>query len=348
MKGPAVVLLTVVQTVSLLAHPASAQTPEYAALIDRYASGDVAGAAAALAAWDRPRVQQALRAQANEAAAHLKAAAMLHTEAGFVASAPDVPFHVDIAWRLLDRLQDDRFGLEPGDRLFTARWHALAAIVHLAHLDARRARMVINRGLTIDRKNAEIRLVAGWMLEMQLRREQTNLRGRWNLESSGRFGSDIVAQHQTRMRELTQVYAGIVADHPDSFEARLRLGFVQLVNKSPDNARETLQPVAARSARGDLQYLAHLFLSGLEEQAGRLDEAAAHAEAAYALSPMQSSLVALMRIETARGHTDRVQTLGASFAARGDDVPPDLWNFYNMGFTGGGLLSSLRTEARGR
>ena len=148
------------------------------------------------------------------------------------------------------------------------------------------------------------------------------------------------------LHQAAQTYRGIIANHPEFDEARLRLGWVLALNDSVDNAREQLEMVAARATRPDLAYLAHMFLGALHERARRPADAAREYEAARAVSAFQSSLIALMRMAALRGEDERVRALAAEVAERPDDDEDDPWSFYPLcGTTRRSLLDGLRAEA---
>jgi hypothetical protein len=147
------------------------------------------------------------------------------------------------------------------------------------------------------------------------------------------------------LHQAALIYRGIIASHPEFYEARLRLGWVLALNDSVDNAREQLEVVAARAERTDLAYLAHMFLGSLHERARRPVDAAREYEAARAVVSFQSSLIALIRIAAFRGDDERVRLLAAEVAERSNDED-DPWSVYPVcGITGWSLLDGLRADA---
>jgi hypothetical protein len=84
----------------------------------------------------------------------------------------------------------------------------------------------------------------------------------------------------------------------------------------------------------------------VHERANRLSEAAREYEAARAVAPLQSAVIAQMRIVAALGHDDRARALAADIPAADDPDAVDPWHTYNMCFTGGRLLAGLRAEAQ--
>jgi hypothetical protein len=309
---------------------------QYLALLDSYATGDVTGAVTALSAWPEARVRTAVRTvDAQIAHDRARTAIMLHTDAALDGS-PDgrEPFHVDVARTFLRRLTDR------GARDFAARWHALIGILYCMREDEKRARLEINLGLALDTKHKDVNLVAGALVEHRVGREEPNLRGGWTVDPKD---GDLLARS---LHQAAEGYRVIVSNHPDFLEAQLRLGWVLDLNNSPQRAREQLEAVVARATRADLLYLAHLFLGSLHERANRLGEAAREYEAARAVAPLQSSIIALIHVEAALGHHDRARSLAAEISTTAGPAGVDPWHFYNVCFTGGGLLEGLRAEAR--
>jgi hypothetical protein len=268
---------------------------------------------------------------------------MLHTDVAFEQSADGrESFHVDVARSFLRQLTvRPRAGLRPpddGGRDFATRWHALIGILYCMRNDDKRARLEINRGLTLDSNHRDVNLVAGALLEHQASRAEPNLRGRRNAELG-----DLIARS---LQQAANGYRGIVSKHPDFLEARLRLGWALTLNGAPEPAREQLEIVAARATNAELRYLAHLFLGSIHEGADHLGDAAREYEAAWAAAPGQSSVIALIRTHAALGNDDRVRSLVEGIPATAGTDAHDPWHFYNTCFTGGELLEGLRREAR--
>ena len=301
----------------------------YLALLDSYAGGQVIEAVDALSAWPQARVRAAVRSLDERAAlARARTALILHTETAFREPADGrEPFHVEVARSFLGRVLNEtadvggkRIKPSPQARDLAARWHALLGILYCVRDDDRRTLLAISQGLALDSKHKDVHLVEGARSE--------------------------------RIRDLsraTMSYRGILSDHPDFLEARLRLGWVLHAASSRDSqerSRELLEDVAARTERPDLLYLGHLFLGSVHERANRPSEAAREYEAALAAMPMQSAVIGLIRVETALGHDDRARALTADIPAADSPGTFDLWHSYNRCFTGGALVEGLRAEAQ--
>ena len=83
------------------------------------------------------------------------------------------------------------------------------------------------------------------------------------------------------------------------------------------------------------------------DEAERLCEAAGgEYEAAWAVAPGQSSVIALIRTHAALGNDDRVQSLVNGIPATAGSDGHDPWHSYNACFTGGELVEGLRREAQ--
>ena len=299
----------------------------YLALLDSYAAGQATEAVDALSAWPHAQVRAAVRSlDARAARERARTATILHTETAFQ-EPPDgrEPFHVEIARSFLGRVLNEtadvggkRVKPSPNARDFGARWHALLGILYCVRDDNRRSQLTINQGLTLDSKHRDLNLVDGAISE--------------------RGGNFVRA---------TLSYRGILSNHPDFLEARLRLGWALVRDHQPqERGRELLEDVVARTARPDLLYLGHLFLASVHERANRLSEAAREYEAARGVLPMQSAVIGLIRVETALGHDDRARALAGVIPAADIPGPFDLWHSYTRCFTSGALLEGLRAEAQ--
>ena len=315
---------------------------EYISHVDQYVSGQTTDAVAALAAWPDARVRAAVKSldgQPPLSPARLRAAVVLHTEAALGEEDNHRElFHLDVARTLVERLLATP-RVPPAARDFAARSYAMWAVVYCTRGAPGLAGSLVNRGRVVDGNNPFVNLVAGALLEYRLLQIEPNPRGTWNVEV------ERTPALKGLLHRAALIYRGIIAGHPEFYEARLRLGVVLAFNDSVDNAREQLEVVAARAERADLAYLAHMFLASLHERARRPADAAREYEAARAAASFQSSLIALIRMAGLRGEGDRVRALAAEVAERpGDEDDP--WSVYPLcGITGRSLLDGLRADA---
>ena len=298
---------------------------EYLALLDRYVTGEPTDAATALASWPASRVRTAVRAvESRLSPAKLRTAVMLHTESGFSDINEEPQFYqLDLARSLLQRFVGSLGRSQPGAKDFAARWHALTAMLHCIRNDEPRARFAINRGRALDANHKYVNLLDNALVEYRILN----------------FYKGNVQQAALRYRE-------IVSRDPDFFEARLRLGRLLTSIGALQKAREELEIVAARATSTDVAYLAHMFLASVHERAKRDADAEREYEAARAVAPYPTALIALIRIAAMRGQSAYVQSLAAEIPvmeAKGEEDP---WGHYNLCVTGGDLFEGLRADAR--
>lgn len=133
-------------------------------------------------------------------------------------------------------------------------------------------------------------------------------------------------------------------------EARVRLGRLLLLRGRNADAAAVLATAITKAREPAVAYLAHLFAARADERLGRLDAAAAHADAALALFPdaqsalMAKSHVALQGADIA-GTLDPLRRLSPDERAQ---PPRDPWSEYYLGAGRGAdaLLSNLRSSLR--
>ena len=314
---------------------------EYLTVLAQYASGQTTDAVAALAGWPEARVRTAIKSldqKFRPSPARLRAAVVLHSEVALVSANRESEVHLDVARSFVGRL----LGLPraTAERDFATRFYALWAVVHCTRGDPALAQRQVDRGLAIDKNNPFVKLTAGALDEYRFGVREPNPRGTWTVR-----GSTILRE---LLKRAAETYQEIVAKHPDLHEARLRLGWVLALDDSGDKALGHLEAVAAQATRRDLLYLAHMFLGSVHERAKRPVDAVREYEAARAVSPFQSSLIALLRMAAAGGENERVRSLVAGLSG----IPPDQddpWSVYSVcGISGESLLDGLRAEAMRR
>jgi hypothetical protein len=288
--------------------------PAYAALARRYAAGDRPGAVDELASWPEWRVKDLgrdlnLRAALAErpgpgqrcllpdcSAFPARAALLLHTDtaARRRASGASARLH-DVAAVELARFLAAAGAADPAapearaGRAFVERWYV--AVTLDAQQDARWSAALdwAERGLKPFPDSPDLLLAVASLEEVlafqavappdgglhpppldRIEREVGEERGR----ASER------RRHLVRARQAldTALRAG-----PRRDDVRVRLGRVAWKLGDDAQSRAVLEPLAARSeAEPSLLYLARLFLGRLDEDEGRLEEAARSYEAAIA------------------------------------------------------------------
>jgi len=150
-------------------------------------------------------------------------------------------------------------------------------------------------------------------------------------------------------REAERALAEAVSADPALFEARIRLGRVRWRLGEDESARQTLEDALRRGGPPPLPYLGQLFLGQALERLGRATEAARAYEEALALEPQsQAAAVALSHLRLSRGDTAaarRVLEEGLAHAGRRDEMDP-YW-LYPARNAGGAddALQALRQEA---
>ena len=296
----------------------------YLALLDRYASGAQADAAKELASWPPARVRNTARAlESRLSPPRLRTAVMLHTESAFsdINNEPQF-FQLDLARSFLQRFLGSLGRSEPGAKDFAARWYALTATLHCVRNDEPRARIEIARGRALDVNHKYVNLVDTALFEYRF-----------------------FTFYKGTLQQAAQRYRLIVSNYPDFFEARLRLGRTLALNHALQNAREQLEIVAARATSTDVLYLAHMFLASVHERADRDAEAEREYEAARAVAPYPSALIALIRIAAMRGQTESVRSRAAEIPVMESAGQEDPWTHYNLCVTGGDLFEGLRADA---
>jgi tetratricopeptide (TPR) repeat protein len=287
--GPAFVLLAA----TTIASP-QVLSPAYKTLVVRYASGDRLGAADELCGWRDSRIKrEGVPASLSVwAGVPPRAALMLHTDCAQRAPGdrrlPRV--HVDAAWSIARMLAK-----EPTLRAFARRWYE--AFAELAQAEYRWGHAIdwAERGLEDFPGSAELWLVRGSIQEMQaIQAAQAS-----PLLPAGEPVPNVEKYLQAARKSLR---ASIHAD-ASLAEAHLRLGRIAWRIGDAAEARTELEAALARSKEPRTSYLALLFLGRLEEDAGRLHDAAARYEAAVAIgSDHQSGRLALSHAQLRLGN----------------------------------------------
>ncbi len=139
------------------------------------------------------------------------------------------------------------------------------------------------------------------------------------------------------------------AADPSLLEPRLRLGRLAWRRGETAEARSALEDVLARKPDARTAFLAHLFLGRLDEDAGRLDDAARSYEAALALDPhSQSARLALSHVRLRGGDATGARAdVETTVGSAGRRPQPDAFWLYPWGPSIGAeeRLEALRREA---
>jgi VWFA-related protein len=154
---------------------------------------------------------------------------------------------------------------------------------------------------------------------------------------------------ETHAHAAIESYRQALRLDPSLVEARLRLGRLLAREGQDHEARRELLAVAA-APRPEASYLAHLFLSRVEDEAGRMADAVAHARAAAAQRPnWQAAQLALAELLERTGEAAEASRI-VSLAVAVPDRPAneDGWLVYHFGAYGRAAtaLDALRAMAR--
>ncbi|HYN05422.1 MAG TPA: tetratricopeptide repeat protein [Vicinamibacteria bacterium] len=354
----------------LLALSASAQSaevlsPAYQSAVRRYHSGDREGAIADMSAWPELRLRNDMRAldalcrkaraclqcPAAETWARIsvRAALMLHSDCAQGARRDgQSPGLQESAAITVARLMKD----DPSHRAFARRWYEAMASLAQAEAHGEEALTWAERGLRDFPDSVEMLLVRGTI-------EET-----WGVQAAYLETNEGLVDPNTRRSRAELLHRLEIREHLESAqralraalavdaslpEPRLHLGRVAWRLDETAEARSALLDVLARKPYRATAFLAHLFLGRLDEDAGRLDDAAASYEAALALDPRsQSARLALSHVRLRRGDAAgaRVEVERAVGEAGRRPHPDALW-LYPWGPSVGveDRLEALRREA---
>lgn len=330
--------------VSAATRRAEGSEPGYESVVSRYASGDGERAVAELADWQDRRLRAEVRRIAAQSLAARRAALMLYSDAARLArrrgQSPEL--HESLAREIAGQLKDD----------YARRWWE--AMAGLAQAESRwdDALAWAERGLREFPQSAELHLVVGSIEEtfgvqqQHLLPEAVTGRISSQTEANIRFRREIDAHFEKARRSLRAA----LASDPSFAEARLRLGRVAYRRGETSEARVALEETLAQHPKPDTAFLAYLQLGRLEEDEGRLDDAARSYAAAVALDPdSQSARLALSHVRQRQGDTSGARAeveavLGSASRRRRADP---LWR-YPWGTSGSAedRLEALRREAR--
>jgi tetratricopeptide (TPR) repeat protein len=348
--------------------PARAQglSPDYLALVARYRTGDRDGSVAELGSWTEERVKQqipvlrgrpvsisrlSLAVSDPELWAGFPAptALMLHTDCALQArrDGRSPVLHESIAWSIAHALT--RRGL-------ASRWHQAMAEVAWGEGRIGDALDWTERGLQAMPDAPGLLLVSGALEEVQALQaavaDPGSTQDRLSDPNTRRLRAELLQTREVRshLQRARDAFASVLRADPASAEAHLRLGRVSWKLGEQDRAGAALGEALARKGATGTSFLAHLFLGGLAEDAGRLDEAVAAYEAALALDPRaQSARIALSHARLRQGDPLAARAAVELALRAADDGQPreDPFWLYTWGLATPveERLASLRKEA---
>lgn len=320
--------------------PASAQSVEtYAAIVDQYIAGDASGAVRRLAPSTARLPGDVVSRARTFSDRQVRAAVMMHTElaaAWLVSGQPaTAPVQVGNAQTLLGILTEDT-RRRASSQTFAIRWYAFATSLYAAQGLFDLAYRVHRDGLIAFPGAPDLYVALGTVNEARagVDRNGGYLNAR-DLSSNGvRRLLEAAASDYERALSADATLAG----------AHLHRGWV-LHRLADRRASQELEAALERATDDGTRYLAHMFLGAVAEEGRDLERARREFEAALAIGAHQASFVALSRVETALGHTERARALAVEYAQRTDKLEDPWWDYRLGGFINGGL-TWLREEAR--
>ena len=319
------------------ASPASARS--LADLAEVYRAVDHGQAVAALALWDRERLEAETRRLVDATgwrgggseATRLAAIALLCESALLdlqVDAGPRARWELESAVRLMQA--------GPSGSAFARRFYLLAGLALHSGVELEAGYAVLVQALRLDKDDPELLTALGAITETvaALRRydrspdspDRGSPQFRGYSSESGAAGS----LPSANLAEAQERYERALALDPGLAEARLRLGRVRLLRGRPDEAIAELARVASDARQPAQRYLARLFEGSAREALGDLGGAAAAYRAATQDAPRaQTGLLALGsaldRIGDATGAQEALARAGAAGS------PHDPWWSYQAG-----------------
>lgn len=322
---------------------ASAQNPgTYVTVVEQYAAGDVSGAIA-LFAKTAPRLSGDIvtwmRALPDR---QVRAAVVMHTELaaarvrdGDVSAATT---HVANAQRLLGILTGD-VRRRAAAQTFAIRWYTFVTNVWAGQGRFETAFDSVRSRLAAFPRSAELYAVRGSINEMRGSMVDVNPRYALTREAE-RASRDSIRLMESAAADFQRA----LDIDPELAIAHLHRGWIH--HRLGDRRAAPELDAALKTATDDgVRYLGHLFRGAAAEVADDLETARLEFEAAKSLGGYQTAYVALGRVETALGHSERAREVAAEYAQLSDKAEDPWWDYRLGGFTAG-ALDWLRHEAR--
>jgi tetratricopeptide (TPR) repeat protein len=319
LRGAAAAVVLALGAVPARADVGEGFSPSYAALVQRYASGNREAALREAGTWSRGdleweiarirQLKQAANCQGcldrgarllNWRNAPVAAAVMLHTDREELERTLGEAkgLHLAVADAMASLLVDD-----PTRRDFVRRWHlAMVARVFVQYgWEEGNAR--VRKALRFFPDSPEL-LLALAAIEEGSAAVSVDLPGAVDLATGTGDRSAYRAEYQRleRLKHAVDLVNKVLAAQPESEEARLRLGRLYWRLKRPREAREAFERALATAQGRPALYLARLFLGRVEEDEGRTREAEASYRAAVELVPeSQAAQLALSHLLLRQG-----------------------------------------------
>lgn len=356
-RGAALLLLALTQA------PASwAQRPltldRYRRLIAFYREGDFQSAAEALAACERHVVERAVEAFTAtnpDDPADLRAAALLHSEAGAYLRGQNDLARGDFHWNMARDLSA-LVGSNPEDRSgrsFQSRWLLAAGYYYQSEMDDSRALGFLKQALRLSDTDAEIHLALGAVHEVV----GALMRRAWSPSrvpsTNPRIMRDELRARSVSRQQLSTAegyYREALRLAPNMAEAHLRLGRVLGQLGDGEKALAELVWVVEHARDAYLLGMAHLFLGSLREQNDDWSTAVEDYRKAVAAKPdWQVHHLALshaLHRAGALGEAERALHAALQVKAREDLPDSGWWTYYLFRERSLDTLDALRDGIR--
>ncbi len=333
---------------ALAAAQSSSLSPGYEAALRAYASGDREKAVSEVVGWSERRLRDEMTGLSVGGVSLLKVALLLHGDCAQRARRDGLPpqHHESAALTIAHMLK-----AESAERPFVRRWYEAMAGRALGENRWGEALDWAERGLRDFPISAPMLLVVGSIEEtvgaLALTRLPSSVFSPIQRETRENLGA--LREARGHLERAHRSLRSAVAAEPSLTEARLRLGRVAWRLGETAESRSALEGVLAREPAGRTAFLAHLFLGRLDEDAGRLDDAARAYEAALALDHRaQSARLALSHVRLRLGSPGVARReVEESVRAAGQRPQPDPFWLYPWGPSVGvqERLEALRREA---
>jgi tetratricopeptide (TPR) repeat protein len=356
--------------VPVTAAPESGFSPQYLAVVQRYAAGDRGTAVAEITAWPDSRLKNETKVAAklgtaaqrcSEAApaerhtecsaaflggSWTSAALMLHTDAALGARETGrfLPLQESAALRLAGLVK-----YQPTGRLFVGTWFLAVAASVERRADWSGALWWAERGLHEIPETLDLYLVIASVEEILASLVPVRLPPSAFSDPDSRRLREQLSDSKDRRQHLERAQRAVLEvlrEQPDRLDARLRLGRIAWQLGRAAEAHVSFEAVLAARPAPREAYLAHLFLGRLLEDEGRLQDAGRAYGAAIALDQRcQSARVALSHIYLQLGDAPSARReLATALGYAGRRKAPDQFWAYPWGpsIRSDALLAALR------
>ena len=343
----------------MLRDKAPGELRKYHEMLEAYARGDEAASVDALLEWTHERVNNAL-ALANglkdpftpwDRRRH-GLAAMLHTDVALRvapdADTTDAFWHVDVAGRLLmmgTKARPDEI------RPLAERWYLTLARYFRDRNAPYVAQLLLQHGRERLPDDAVILYESGTLAELSGTDYALAGATTFNSASRGRvFQLDrVLARRNGNLNDATGWLRQATTLDPGDDLLRVHLGRVLALRREDDHAHRLLNDVIETTKDGATAYLAAVFIGGLRERQGRLEDAAVAYRAGIARFPLgHAAYIGLSQVlqRTGKGDESREVLHNLLSESLGPTREPLWWYQFDPPGVAEGRLDALRKEVR--